>query len=78
MSHLKKCDVCGGQVSSDAGKCPHCGDPYVNVTRAVPRRSPQKFLTCSSCNGEGRVSTGIDNHVTCSLCEGVGGRYIST
>lgn len=37
---LKKCTECGGQVSSDADACPHCG---------YRMRGRENLITCGYC-----------------------------
>jgi hypothetical protein len=44
MAHLTKCRVCGGNASSEARSCPHCGDPYVTDDRKIIYR-PCPFMS---------------------------------
>ncbi|MBU4535929.1 MAG: hypothetical protein KKF16_08970 [Euryarchaeota archaeon] len=32
---LKKCDECGGDLSTTATKCPHCGAERMSTTQGV-------------------------------------------
>jgi predicted amidophosphoribosyltransferase len=40
---LTKCKECGGQVSTKAAACPHCGYPFV-PTSVQDKRNAQKFV----------------------------------
>ncbi len=44
-AHLIKCDICGGNVSTGAEKCHHCGE--INFTTT-------KVKVCPLCGGTGK------------------------
>jgi hypothetical protein len=57
MAYLKKCRVCGGNVSSEAKSCPHCGDPQIieksiYTTNLCPKcKWPRDMCACWKLDG---------------------------
>ncbi len=63
MSELGKCPTCGGQVSTSAESCPHCGER--NFTMNSFGNQGKEFL-CDSCGGSG------GRNRSCTFCGGSG------
>src|SRR5215210_2096030 len=50
MGHLVRCPTCSGSMSSNADRCPHCGE-----TDFLKEVGPGERVTCYKCKGTGRV-----------------------
>jgi uncharacterized protein YbaR (Trm112 family) len=48
MAYLVKCRVCGGNCSSEANTCPHCGDPWIIKARKEEHDIDKKII-CPLC-----------------------------
>lgn len=58
MGTLINCVTCNKQVSTNAKKCPHCGERDYH---------PMIEIKCSNCNGSGKVMKRHQGH---SMVEG--------
>jgi DnaJ-class molecular chaperone len=76
MAHLVYCPTCDGKMSSNAEKCPHCGETQFEKHYS----NGYKLGTCRECNGKGTTNSkkhvhGINREyptITCVVCKGSG------
>lgn len=55
-----ECPVCGGKVSSDAGKCPHCGHPMTDFRKAAAEKLHSIKDTVGDLAGEAKKAVGSE------------------
>lgn len=57
---LMECPVCGGKVSSDAGKCPHCGHPMTDFRKAAAEKLHSIKDAVGDLAGEAKKAVGSE------------------
>lgn len=76
MTHLVKCAICNGFVSTDAERCPHCGAVSFRRTGKIEKRRylEVKIIEskCTQCGGSGNHGVKCESHAA------VGGGYFSS
>lgn len=49
MGYLVYCPTCGGKMSNNASRCPHCGESYFFKQKKIQ-------VTCTACGGSGKCT----------------------